>query len=572
MPTGQTPPDESALFLRRLIPNYPIIAFFSNLERYRSLVIVLTIVGFFSAALRFGTVILLGELITHLPSLTPSTVIWYYLPLWAMCLLSAQGLDYFTRRFGEPLPQKIGNITQQRISSAALAAPLSRLRALSRERLLASIGTYCGHVERCANEWCWTMIRRIFSTSALVVILFIQNPFILLLNLLFVTLYLTIAFRISAQIAPLAAEQRAENLSALEQQTAFVLGLPFLKRFQAELFFESTMDRAYARSWRALDALKRFHAWRWFLQLSLFDALTLATIGYGAYQVSVGKLSLGFLILLKWSFDELWVTLVYVIELYVRIIHERQDAALLQQQFVALGLGKDTEMSEVEAPKEKKSSSTKAILTDNTTTQWERCELTAITISYDGERKITIPSFTIRRGDVVAIMGESGIGKTTLIEVLGRFSSFDGTYTVDGVSYPLSCKSPFVAMMITPHDPFFKTTLRENLTLGRSIPDSQLHQLLQDLCADFALDKLDAIIGEGTVSFSTGEEQRLRLARALLTSPDLLLLDEPLTGIDDETRGRIISHLPRLIAGRTTVIVTHREEETTIAHRVIRLT
>jgi ATP-binding cassette subfamily C protein CydD len=168
-------------------------------------------------------------------------------------------------------------------------------------------------------------------------------------------------------------------------------------------------------------------------------------------------------------------------------------------------------------------------------------------------------------------MGESGIGKTTLIEVLGRFSSFIGTYSIDGVEYPFLTPSPFVAMMITPHDPFFKTTLRENITLGRPISDHHLRSLLHDICADFALDALDTIIGEGAISFSTGEEQRLRLARALLTTSDLLLLDEPLTGVDDETRAKILSHLPRLLAGRTVVIVSHREEEVCIANRVVRI-
>lgn len=547
--------EEISPSLKKLISSYAGIAFYRNLTQYRSLIIALTIIGFLSSALRFGTVIILSDLVSKLPTLNSSTVLRSYLPLWGLCLLTAQGLDYFTRRFGEPLPQKITNITQQRISSAALSAPLARLRALSRERLLAAIGTYCGHVERWGNEWCWTIIRRIFSTSAMVVILFLQSPLILCFNLIFVTLYLLFAFRISAKIAPLAAEQRAQNLSAIEHQTSFVLGLPFLKRFHGEKYFDTAMNRAFAGSWRALDALKRFHAWRWFLQLSLFDALTLATIGYGAYQVSLGKLSLGFLILLKWSFDELWITLVYVIELYVRIIHERQDAALLQAQFIAL----NPDLSEpLSSP-------------GPISLKWDRCELIDVSIPYSEDRQIAIPSFTIKHGEIVGIMGESGIGKTTLIEVLGRFSSFIGTYSIDGVAFPISHPCPFVAMMITPHDPFFKTTLRENLTLGRPISDHHLRALLKDICADFALDSLDTIVGEGTISFSTGEEQRLRLARALLTTADLLLLDEPLTGVDDETRAKIVSQLPRLLAGRTVVIVSHREDEVCIANRVVRI-
>lgn len=556
--------------LTYLIPNIAYIAFFRNLAEFRTTFTVLTLIGTLSAALRFYTVVILGNLVSLLPTLNPTEVLTAYLPLWAASLLTAECLEYFTRRFGETLPQKVANLAQQRITEATLTAPLARLRALSRERLLTSLSIYVGHIERVGNEWSWSLIRRAFSTVAVIGILLVQSPYILVINFVSISLFLTLALSISSKIAPYAAEHRKETLKSGERQTSFVIGLPFLRRFHGEFYYHSSMSDAYRRSWGALDSLKRFHAWRWLVQLSIFDTMLLCTIGYGAYQVTQKELPLGFLVLLKWSFDELFQTLVYIIEAYVRIIHEREDARLLREQLIALGLDDRKVISRDDSPVHHFS--------------WKCCELSEVIIRYDPAdtgkprpsiscegRQISIPHFTLRKGEIVGLLGESGSGKTSFAEVLGRYSLYGGRYSIDGVVYPPGDSSPLRSVMITPNDPFFKTTVRDNLTLGEDIPDTRITALLGDICADFAIPHLDETIGDGRISFSTGEEQRLRLARALLHDADIVILDEPLTGIDDETRGRILSKLPHYLAGRTVLLITHRDDELTIADRVIRI-
>lgn len=160
--------------LRYLIPDFPPIAFLRNLGRLRYKFIALTFTGLVSKALRFYTVILLGELISTIVSLTVNDVLYYYMPLWALCVFLSEGLDYLTRRFGETLGQKVADKTRQRLTLLALQAPLSQLRSLSRERLHSSLQTYTAYVESFGNAWCWILITQTFSAVAVIVVLFFK--------------------------------------------------------------------------------------------------------------------------------------------------------------------------------------------------------------------------------------------------------------------------------------------------------------------------------------------------------------------------------------------------------------
>lgn len=602
--------------LRYLIPDFPPLAFLRNLGPLRTKFIALTITGWASKALRFYTVVLLGELVSTLTNLSVADVLNHYMPLWALCVFLSEALDYLARRYGETLAQKVADVTQEQLTLLALEAPLARLRSLSRERLLSSLRTYTAHVERFGNEWCWMLISQSFSAFAVMVVLFIQNPIVLLLNLAFVVLFLAVALHISSQIAPFVANHTSSRLQVGERQTSFVLGLPFLKRFGAEVYYKKAMRLRYHESWQALDDLKKFHAWRWLLQLSLFDIMTIGTIGYGAYQVADKQLNVGFLVLLKWSFDQLFFVLVYIIEGYVAFINGREDAKLLREQFAAL----DLEREVVATIKESAGGES---LLNQEPISWHECQLRDVVIVYPGkgaspknggsddqsgqkqggespsaprdprpaaegvdlskcrsdgsngecaQKEIRIPAFTLRRGEIVGVVGESGAGKTSFVEALGRFPQFLGSYLIDGTNFPYGQESPLTSIMITPHDPLFKASIRENISLGSRLSDSQILETLAIVEATSFCSSLDAIISDGSLAFSSGQEQRLRLARALLSSADMLLLDEPLTGIDDDTRAKILQALKEKLHGRTVVLVTHHPDELALAHRVVRVT
>jgi ATP-binding cassette, subfamily C, bacterial CydC len=167
-------------------------------------------------------------------------------------------------------------------------------------------------------------------------------------------------------------------------------------------------------------------------------------------------------------------------------------------------------------------------------------------------------------GRRVAVVGPSGSGKSTLADVLLRFRDPDsGTVLLDGVD--VTTQEPDVVrarVSGVPQDPHvFASTVRENLRLARpEATDQELWDVLERvrLAADVrAADGLDTEVGTHGARLSGGMRQRIALARALLVDPDLLVLDEPTTHLDPDTRDAVLDDLLAATVGRSMILITH---------------
>jgi ATP-binding cassette subfamily C protein CydC len=159
-------------------------------------------------------------------------------------------------------------------------------------------------------------------------------------------------------------------------------------------------------------------------------------------------------------------------------------------------------------------------------------------------------------GRRIAVVGPSGSGKSTLVDVLFRFRDPDaGTVTLDGVD--LTSREPDdVRAWISgvPQDPHvFAGTVRENLLLPRA--DGELRSVLHRV--GMGTTELDEDVGAHGTRLSGGMRQRLALARALLVDPRILVLDEPTTHLDPETRDTVLDDLLTATEGRSVILVTH---------------
>lgn len=202
-------------YTEETLPRFAALAFLQNLGERTGAFVLLTFVGWLSAGLSFATVVILGSLISNLAQLGPDDVLQFYVPLWAGCLFLGEILGYFTRRCGESLAQKVADSTEVRIVQSILATSLARLRSISLVGVRTTIQTYCRHVEQVGDEWCWTLKLRSFNAVAIVVVLWLQSPFVLLFNCVMFGLYLALALRISSRIAPYAARQVTERLAVV---------------------------------------------------------------------------------------------------------------------------------------------------------------------------------------------------------------------------------------------------------------------------------------------------------------------------------------------------------------------
>ena len=174
---------------------------------------------------------------------------------------------------------------------------------------------------------------------------------------------------------------------------------------------------------------------------------------------------------------------------------------------------------------------------------------------------------TIAAGRVTAIVGSSGAGKTTFVDLLARFYDCEpGTILLDGTDIrEYSLPSLHSRMAIVSQDVWLlNRSLRDNLTFGleNDVPDHELVGALADVALDDFLqdlpDGLDTEVGDRGVRLSGGQRQRIALARALLRDPDIVILDEATSALDSVIEQGVADAIKRRLTGHTLIVIAHR--------------
>jgi ATP-binding cassette subfamily B protein len=173
-------------------------------------------------------------------------------------------------------------------------------------------------------------------------------------------------------------------------------------------------------------------------------------------------------------------------------------------------------------------------------------------------------TFHVPAGRSIAIVGATGAGKSTVAELLGRaFDPDRGRILVDGVDIrSLDLRELRRAVGMVPQETFlFSDTLRHNVLLGAP-DDGRLERVAAIAQLDAALAELpsgyDTMLGERGVNLSGGQKQRAAIARALAQDPAVFVLDDALSAVDAQTEAKILSALRDALAGRTTIVISHR--------------
>jgi ATP-binding cassette subfamily B protein len=336
-------------------------------------------------------------------------------------------------------------------------------------------------------------------------------------------------------------------------------GIRVVKAFAQE---HREIDRFRQRNDQVLLANDRVNRlWAAFAPIITFltDIGLLIIYGFGAYQVYRRGLTVG----------ELSVFIMWVSRLYLRL--DDMSRLLANAQRTAAATHRIFEiLDRVPSVAEAKQPVQPGRLQG-------KIEIRNITFRYGSRQVIHDVKLTIEPGEMIGLVGPSGAGKSTLVNLVCRFYDVaTGAIVVDGTdirNYPISAYRSNIGIVL--QEPFlFFGSIAENIAYGR--PNATREQIIASARAakahDFILklpDGYDSIVGERGQSLSGGERQRISIARALLTDPRILILDEATSAVDTETEREIQEALDVLVQGRTTIAIAHRISTLRKANRIV---
>lgn len=186
-------------------------------------------------------------------------------------------------------------------------------------------------------------------------------------------------------------------------------------------------------------------------------------------------------------------------------------------------------------------------------------------------------SFSIKQGEMIGIVGHSGVGKSTLINLVMRlYDATSGQVLIDGTDVrDISQNSLRSQVGVVLQETYlFSGTVLDNIRYAK--PDASFEEIVNAAktanCHDFITrmpDGYNTVVGERGYNLSGGERQRIAIARAILHDPKILILDEATASLDTQTEKQIQDALDRLIKGRTTIAIAHRLSTLANADRLI---
>ncbi|MFF4131563.1 ABC transporter ATP-binding protein [Streptomyces mirabilis] len=370
-----------------------------------------------------------------------------------------------------------------------------------------------------------------------------------LVTFLLAPLFLVAARRFAGRIKTASQEERAADgaiTSVVEESLGNVVLTQAYNRRRAE---ENRLDRE-ARAWMraSVRGARASEMYEQFVEV-VETLCVLAVIGLGAWEISKGRMSLGQLLAFAAFLGYLYPPIRNLGQLGLTLTAATAGAERIQEIL-------DTEPAVTE-PAEP--------VRDWPVHGWVGFH--GASFRYPGADRESLHdvTFTAGPGELVIVTGPSGAGKSTLSKLLTRFyDPTAGVVCLDGVPLPdVSLEFLRENVALLPQETLIlHGTIRENIECGRpGASQADIERAATDAVAhDFISvlpDGYDTEIAPGTATLSGGQLQRIAIARAMLRSAPVLVLDEPTAGLDSIAARRVVQPLRRLMAGRTTIMITH---------------
>lgn len=375
------------------------------------------------------------------------------------------------------------------------------------------------------------------------------SVFMTLFTFIPLTIFAIIALKAFKIIRPIFRNRGKINAEVKGRLTETLGGIRVIKGFNAEKqeeeVFENGVERLYENVKKSLTTTAFMTSSSTFL----LGVATTSVMGFGGYKIIQDTLTVG-------EFVQFTILLGLMIAPIV------QMSSVGSQLTEALaGLDRTEELMNLE---EESDEENRTILLDNVV---GRMSFSNVNFSYEEDKEVLHNiTFDVDPGQVIALVGSSGSGKSTIAGLAASFLNPDsGTITIDGHDLSKVNLNSFRQHLgvVLQDDFLFEGTIRENILFPRpNATEEKLFEAVKAAYVDEFTDRfdkgLDTLIGERGVKLSGGQRQRIAIARAILADPKILILDEATSSLDTESEALIQKSLVELTKGRTTFVIAHR--------------
>lgn len=405
-------------------------------------------------------------------------------------------------------------------------------------------------------------LRRFFAEQAIglgrIVLIFVINLTALmilywklaLLSVVIMPLVVVISFFFFRRISKAyeAFQEQEAVLSTTLQEN--LTGMRVVKAFARQDYERGNFEKDNWEKFRRGKRLTIMHSFYWPISDMLCGFQTMAALAAGALMVIDGQITVGTYL----AFSGMIVWVVWPIRDLGRVIVQTSTGLVSFWRVIEIIKENREPLGEDETPPV--NSLRGKIVFKN------------VSFEYDSDAPVLRDiNFWCNPGQVIALLGSTGSGKTTLVNLLPRFYEYtSGSLTLDDVeltAFPRHFLRQQVG--IVEQEPFlFSRSIRENITYGvdHKVPMEEVEAAAQsaaihDVITTFP-EGYETVVGEKGVTLSGGQKQRVAIARTLLKDPRILILDDATSSVDTETEGAIREALQRLMHNRTTFIIAHR--------------
>lgn len=520
---------------------YVLSFIYRNLGRYRRLFWVVLVCGLVNSFATFMIPVLLAEFTKH--GINPAAASQLIASIAGLYIL-ALVVSYVIRGRGEALANQFANRLRLDYFRQLERLPLPALTSKHSGFSLSLITKVAESSTQVLFSLFWELIPGFMSAVLFFVFMARESVPLAAVNAIIFGAFVGVSILLSRRMVPLSAALNRTQAGLVERFVDFMGSILTVKKLGIATFATNALQDRVEATDQQVTRVQTFHARRWFLLHSLFGLSYIATLGFLVWQIGQGQLSAALLILFVSAYGTIR-SLIERLSENIKLIMEMR--AYLQDLDAIIG----------QQPTEKHHNPPKT---------WQRITFKGVAFQHaGGGAEVNIPYFDLRVGEKTCIEGKSGQGKSTFLNLITNLlQPTRGERLVDNMPYNTLGGMFFVhnVAVISQETELFNMSIRENLTLGRRIPDAKLVGLLTEVDLNQWLGELehglDTVVGEKGLRLSAGQKQRLNIVRGVLLDRSLYILDEPTSHLDAHVEEVVVTFLQKHLQNRAAIIVTHR--------------